>query len=223
MRRELVWPEARIVDAVREIELSGVSLDDVTDRATVDAFLGPTDPEEIATLPALDAAQDAAVGSGRYGDAWRLPLGHEARASVGVRLALLGDRRKGGLGADGLPDIDWVAIDGGEVTIEIRANPDDPNSKVVRCLTREVASFSMARSAQGQTPAEAGPASGAYGHILAAGDCAGLVWRRRAPGRDYVRNRGVVPCRPAGGRDPLGSGARSRREVRSPGVPVHRS
>jgi formylglycine-generating enzyme required for sulfatase activity len=140
------WAEERVLDAVRVIEDSGVSLDDVTDRATVDAFLGPTKPEEIATLPALDAAQDAAAGSGRYGDAWRLPLGHEARASVGVRLTLLGDRRTGvGLRPDGLPDIDWVRIGGGKVTIEIRKDPNDANSEVTDRLTRTVAPFWIAR------------------------------------------------------------------------------
>ena len=122
-----MWPEERILDAVREIEKSGVSIADVENRATVDAFLGPTDPKRLEALPALTAAEDATAGSGRYGDAWRLPLGHEARASTGVRLALLGDRRKGvGLRADGLPDIDWRRIDGGEVTIEIRSNPERP-------------------------------------------------------------------------------------------------
>lgn len=98
------WPEERILDAVREIEKSGVSLDDVEDRATVDAFLGPTDPEEIARLPALDPAE----ASGRYGDAWRLPLGHEARASAGVRLALLGDMRRGVGLREGNHPVDYV-------------------------------------------------------------------------------------------------------------------
>ncbi len=135
-----------MLDAVRVIENSGVSLTDVKDRATVDAFLGPTDPKELEALPALDAAESATKGSGRYGDAWQLPLGHEARASVGVRLALLVDRRNGvGLRADGLPNIYWRHVDGGEVTVEIRANPDDVNSKVVNRLTRTVASFWMAR------------------------------------------------------------------------------
>ena len=144
--RDLVWPEGRIVDAVEEIAKSGVSLDDVKDRATVDAFLGPSDPEQLETLPSLGEAEDATAGSGRYGEAWRLPLGHEARASAGVRLALLGDRRKGvWLRADGLPDLDWLPIKGGEVTIEIRANPDDPNSEVVKRLTRSVGPFWMAR------------------------------------------------------------------------------
>jgi formylglycine-generating enzyme required for sulfatase activity len=140
------WPEERILDAVREIESSGVSLADVTDPKTVDAFLGPTDRKHLEALPALDAAADGTAGIGRYGEAWRLPLSHEARASVGVRLGLLGDRRKGvGLRADGLPDIDWVRIDSGEVTIDIRANPEDPNSQIRKRLTRPVEAFRMAR------------------------------------------------------------------------------
>jgi formylglycine-generating enzyme required for sulfatase activity len=77
---------------------------------------------------------------------WQLPLGHQRRAALAERLAIFGDPRRGiGLGTDGLPEIDWVAIDSGEVTIEIRAKPDDPNSKVVKTLTFTVAPFAMAR------------------------------------------------------------------------------
>ena len=62
-----------------------------------------------------------------------------------MRLALLGDRRKGvGRRADGLPDIDWRRIDGGEVTIEIRSS-DDANSEVINRLTRTIERFWMAR------------------------------------------------------------------------------
>lgn len=140
------WPEERILDAVGEIERSGVSLDDVAQPENVRAFLGPTDLELLPELPKLDADRDATCGSGQYGDAWRLPLGHEARASVGVRLALLRDRRRGvGLRDDGLPDIDWRWIEGGKVTIEIRSNPNDPNSEVTDTLTRAVDPFWIAR------------------------------------------------------------------------------
>ncbi|MEJ2388012.1 MAG: SUMF1/EgtB/PvdO family nonheme iron enzyme [Chromatiaceae bacterium] len=142
----LLWPEGRLLDAVGEIARSGVSLEDVANPALVRAFTGPTDPDALAELPALGAGPDRERGSGRYGDAWRLPLGHEARASVGVRLAVLGDRRPGvGLRADGLPDIAWCEVEGGEVTIEIRANPDDANSEVIKTLTRHVEPFSIAR------------------------------------------------------------------------------
>jgi len=140
------WAEERVLDAVREIALSGVPLDDVPDLQTVRAFLGPTTREVLERLPGLSDAEDDAAGSGRYGDAWRLPLSHVARASVGVRLALLGDRREGvGLRANGLPDIDWVGIDGGEPTIEIRSDPNDPSSEVRERLTRTVGRFQIAR------------------------------------------------------------------------------
>jgi formylglycine-generating enzyme required for sulfatase activity len=140
------WPEERILDAVREIGQSGVSLNDVARPDIVRAFLGPTDLEDLKKLPALTAADDDRLGSGLYGANWRLPLSHKARASLGVRLDLLGDRRPGvGLRADGLPDIDWCQIDGGEVTIEIRSDPDDLNSEVVDTRTRPVQPFSMAR------------------------------------------------------------------------------
>jgi formylglycine-generating enzyme required for sulfatase activity len=149
--RKWPWPEDRVIDAVTEIQRSGVSLEDAEQPDAVRAFLGPTDPEELVALPALGAEDDAEQGSGRYGDAWRLPLSHEARAKVGVRLALLGDRVRGdgrtgtGLDANGLPEIDWRPVRGGEVTLEIRANPDDPNSKLVKKVTCEVEFFHIAR------------------------------------------------------------------------------
>jgi len=116
----LRWSEERILDAMGEIGHSGVSLGDVASPEIVRAFLGPTDPDEIAKLPALGEDQDATRGSGRYGPAWRLPLGHEARATLGMRLAYLGDTRRGvGLRGDGLPDIDWCPIEGGKVTVKI--------------------------------------------------------------------------------------------------------
>jgi formylglycine-generating enzyme required for sulfatase activity len=149
--RKWPWPEDRVIDAVSEIERSGVSLEDVEQPDAVRAFLGPTGLEELAALPALGSEHDAGKGSSRYGKTWQLPLSHEARAKVGVRLALLGDRvhgdgRKGtGLTADGLPEIDWCPVRGGEVTLEIRENTDDANSKVVDEPTREVEDFHIAR------------------------------------------------------------------------------
>ena len=142
------WAEARILDAVHEIEHSGVLLADVDQahRAAVDAFLGPTDRDQLEKLPAMAAGEDASAESERYGDAWSLPLSHEARASVGVRLALLGDQREGvGLREDGVPDIDWIDIDGGDVTIEIREDERDANSAVIDRLTGTVNPFRIAR------------------------------------------------------------------------------
>jgi formylglycine-generating enzyme required for sulfatase activity len=91
------------------------------------AFLGPTDPEEIATLLTLGKDEDAASGTGRYGGAWRLPLSHEARARLGDRLAALGDTRTGvAVGEDGTPCIDWVAIPGGEIEISQETGDSRP-------------------------------------------------------------------------------------------------
>jgi formylglycine-generating enzyme required for sulfatase activity len=48
---------------------------------------------------------------------------HAQRASIGLRLALLGDDRPGvGLRPDGVPDIVWHAIPGGEVTLELEGS-----------------------------------------------------------------------------------------------------
>lgn len=140
------WSNERIIEAVRVIEESGVVLDDVQDPALVRAFLGPTDRFKLEELLSLMETDDLVHGTGYYGAAWRLPLSHQARASVGVRLSLLGDHRRGvGLGKDGLPDIDWRPVEGGEVTIEIRENPLEPNSKVKNMVTRKVQPFLMAR------------------------------------------------------------------------------
>ena len=74
---------------------------------TVDAFLGPTDPKQLEALPGLDAGgRDIRQRPLRR----RLASAAQPRGAgeLGVRLALLGDRRKGvGLREDGLPDIDW--------------------------------------------------------------------------------------------------------------------
>ena len=105
------------MDAVREVARSGVTLEDVEYPAIVRAFLGPTDEQELEGLPALSEAEGREAGS-TYGEHWRTPLSHEARASVGVRLALLCDRRAGvGLRPDRLPDIAWCRVEGQAVTI----------------------------------------------------------------------------------------------------------
>ena len=146
IRAQLLWGEERLLAAIGEIGRSGVSLNDVARPESVRAFVGPTDPDALVRVPALSADADSTDGSATYGDAWRVPLSHEARASVGVRLALLGDRRRGvGLRYDGLPDIDWCPVDGGKVSIEIRANPDDPSSEVVNRPERRVEPFQIAR------------------------------------------------------------------------------
>jgi hypothetical protein len=100
---------------IREIRASGLPPDDFVRSELSRAFFGPVSLEEIVKLLALGEAEDVTAGSGRYGQRWRVPLSHQARAILGDRLAVLGDRRPGvGLREDGLPDIDWCRIEGGE-------------------------------------------------------------------------------------------------------------
>ena len=91
------------------------------------AFLGPIEP--IAMLAELDRSETS----------------HQRRALIGERLDVLGDPRTGIGLVNGLPEIDWCPIAGGEVTIEIRSDPNDPSSDIEKTLTRPVAPFSMAR------------------------------------------------------------------------------
>jgi Uncharacterized conserved protein len=120
-----LWSNERVREAVAaldqlaDIELSGEERE----------FLGPIDP--VAMVTELDVRETS----------------HERRALIGDRLALFGDPRDG-VGLDtksGLPDIVWRRIDGGEVTIEIRKDPNDVNSEVIDRQTRAVGAFRMAR------------------------------------------------------------------------------
>jgi formylglycine-generating enzyme required for sulfatase activity len=142
-----LWSEERIMESVREIARSGVRLDDLEDAPRLRAFLGPTNRDELEALPFC--TRD---GAGEYGEHWRLPLSHQARASVGDRLALLGDRRPGvGLRPDGLPDIEWCGVapsrgrETEQVTIQLRSNPDDADSKIEKTVSGAVSAFRIAR------------------------------------------------------------------------------
>ena len=124
-RDEHRWQDERVVEAKEMLEHLGLTVAQFDEREQ--AFLGPLDADTM-----LQEMQ--------------LPIPHERRAMIGVRLDRLGDTRKGvGLRADGLPDIDWVEIPGGEVTIEIREDARNPDSKLINTLTRPVAAFSLAR------------------------------------------------------------------------------
>jgi hypothetical protein len=102
------WSEERVIDTLEEIADSGVSLEGLKRVEVVQQFLGPTDVNELIQMLQPSMETDGGASARTYGEAWRLPLGHQARASAGVRLARLGDPRKGvGLRKDGLPDIDW--------------------------------------------------------------------------------------------------------------------
>lgn len=100
--KKYLWPEERVVEAADMLERLGLNIEDLSDSDR--CFLGPIDRD--AMLAALD---DPAVT-------------HEMRATIGVRLSLLGDPRPGvGLRADGLPDIVWCEVPGGKVTLEEKA------------------------------------------------------------------------------------------------------
>ena len=66
-------------------------------------------------------------------------MSHKARATLGDRLAAVGDRREGvGLRDDDIPDIDWRMIEGGEI---VTLESDQTNSRAFQ----NVDSFWMAR------------------------------------------------------------------------------
>jgi len=96
-KSEYLWSNERIVEVVAMVERRKQTDFTLEEQA----FLGPLDCE-----PMRAALNDPATT-------------HEQRAIIGVRLALLGDPRPGvGLRADGLPDIEWCEVPGGEVTLE---------------------------------------------------------------------------------------------------------
>ncbi|MCB1821006.1 MAG: SUMF1/EgtB/PvdO family nonheme iron enzyme, partial [Candidatus Competibacteraceae bacterium] len=108
------WPDERVVEVVAMREHLKLKPTDFTELER--DFLGPLDRDQM--LAALDAPATT----------------HEQRAIIGVRLALLGDPRPGvGLRADGLPDLVWCEVPGGEVTLEIETKN---RSRIARWLSR---------------------------------------------------------------------------------------
>ncbi len=97
------WPNDRVVEAVVMVHRLGLQPGDLAEE--VRAFLGPMDRERM--LADLNDTETS----------------HEQRAIIGVRLSLLGDPRAGvGLRKDGLPDIAWCEVPGGEITLEVDAS-----------------------------------------------------------------------------------------------------
>ena len=95
------WSDERVVEVVAMREHLKLKPTDFT--ALERDFLGPLDRQRM--LAALDD----------------LATPHEQRAIIGVRLSLLGDPRPGVGLRDGLPDIVWCEVPGGEVTLEENA------------------------------------------------------------------------------------------------------
>ncbi len=101
-KAEYRWPDERVVEVVAMREHLKLEPADFTELER--DFLGPLDRDQM--LAALDEPATT----------------HEQRAIIGVRLSLLGDPRPGvGLRADGLPDLVWCPVPGGEVTLEENA------------------------------------------------------------------------------------------------------
>ena len=113
-KAEYRWLDERVVEVVAMREHLKLEPTDFTPLER--DFLGPLDREPM--LAALDEPTTS----------------HEQRAIIGVRLSLLGDPRPGvGLRADGLPDLVWCAVPGGEVTLEIEV---ENRSRIARWLRR---------------------------------------------------------------------------------------
>jgi hypothetical protein len=109
------WPDDRVVEVVAMLNHLGLKAEDFPELER--DFLGPLDRDRM-----LAEIDDPAMP-------------HERRAIIGVRLALLGDPRSGvGLRADGLPDIAWCPVPGGEIVLKVEAAP--PQSALGRLLGR---------------------------------------------------------------------------------------
>jgi hypothetical protein len=96
--RAFLWSDERAIEAGRA--LGRLAIDVKLTQEERD-FLGPVD--QGAMLAELDD----------------LNTSHERRVTIGVRLAILGDQRPGVGLRDGLPDIVWCEVPGGEVDLEL--------------------------------------------------------------------------------------------------------
>ncbi len=92
-------------------------------------FVGPIDPDNM--LAELEKPETT----------------HKQRLLIGERLDILGEPpSRWGVGVDnGMPQIDWRAVSGGEATISILSEPNDPRSEPKETLPRIVNPFKIAR------------------------------------------------------------------------------
>ena len=120
-----LWSHEQVREAAAAIAQLG---DELVLSADEQEFLGPIAPAVMLTE--LEQPE----------------TNHHRRLLIGERLDVLGDPREGvGLMVDGLPDLDWCRITGGEVNVEIRADPDIFYSPVKEALGRQRKPFSMSR------------------------------------------------------------------------------
>jgi formylglycine-generating enzyme required for sulfatase activity len=94
-----LWQDERVPDVAEMVKRLGLSMEDFSESEK--DFLGPFDRDAMLEEIKLPATP------------------HERRAVIGRRLSLLGDPRSGvGVRSDGLPDIGWCEVPGGEVVLE---------------------------------------------------------------------------------------------------------
>ena len=93
--RAFLWPDERLKPVYAMVERLQPRLDEITQD-----FIRPEAERLLAELENVDTP-------------------HQRRSAIGERLAAIGDPRSGvGLRADGLPDIVWCAVPGGEIELE---------------------------------------------------------------------------------------------------------
>ena len=93
-------------------------------------FLGPIDPDEM--LAELEKPETT----------------HKRRLLIGERLDVLGEHpsRWGvGVDANGTPTVDWRPVPGGDVTVSILSDPNNPYSEVKDTRRKTVGPFHIAR------------------------------------------------------------------------------
>jgi formylglycine-generating enzyme required for sulfatase activity len=91
-----LWPDERLKPVYAMVERLEPKLDEMTQD-----FIRPEAERLLAELENIDTP-------------------HQRRATIGERLAVIGDPRPGvGLRADGLPDIVWCEVPGGEIKLTV--------------------------------------------------------------------------------------------------------
>ena len=101
-------------------------------------------------------------------------------------------------------------------------HPVAPRCQPVRAGTGAATGAARPATSQRRALAEARRGAGRSRDRLVVDHAAGVVRRPAADARDHFRDGGVVSQRPAARADPLGAGARSRREAGTAGVPGDR-
>jgi formylglycine-generating enzyme required for sulfatase activity len=121
------WSHERVRELHRTMQKPGPGFDLDADESD---FLGPIDAD--AMLAELERPETA----------------HKRRLLIGERLDVLGEHpARWGVGVDefGTPRIDWQPVKGGEVTISILSDPDNPYSEVRQRTRKRLEPFQIAR------------------------------------------------------------------------------